>query len=155
MAEVVEDPKVDRSTWSKGPWDDEPQDREEWRYKGYPCLMVRNNMGAWCGYVGISKDHPDYGKYDEVNVSVHGGITYANECAGKICHIPREGETADIWWLGFDCAHAGDTFPGIQTIARAFLEGIDMGTYKTAEWVKSEVERLADQLTRREADASV
>lgn len=155
MEESIPEVIVDRSGWPKGPWDDEPQNREEWRYKGYPCLMVRNGMGAWCGYVGISKDHPDYGKgYDDVGVSVHGGLTYTAECAGHICHVPQEGETADIWWLGFDCAHGGmDAFPGLPSVARAFLEGIDMGEYRTSAWVKKEVETLADQLILREADA--
>ena len=30
-----------------------------------------------CGYLGVPKDHPWYGKdYDEVDVEVHGGLTY-------------------------------------------------------------------------------
>lgn len=46
-----------------GPWNDEP-DKKQWLDKetGLPCLIVRNQMGALCGYVGVSKEHPFYGK---------------------------------------------------------------------------------------------
>src|SRR6266496_32796 len=94
--------KIDRTGWPAGPWDNEP-DRLEWRDKatGFPCLIVRNRMGGLCGYVGVPTKHPFHGKnYDSVNISVHGGLTYSGACAGHICHIPKPGETDDVWWLG-------------------------------------------------------
>lgn len=34
--------------------------------------------GAWCGYVGVPKEHPLYGILDgDMDFSVHGGITWA------------------------------------------------------------------------------
>lgn len=47
-----EEHKVDRTGWGSGPWDNEP-DRLEWKDEktSMPCLMVRNDMGNWCGYV--------------------------------------------------------------------------------------------------------
>lgn len=59
MSERVEH-KIDRTDWPAGPWDGEP-DRIEWRHRGFPCLMLRNAYGGWCGYVGVSPEHPLHG----------------------------------------------------------------------------------------------
>jgi hypothetical protein len=42
------------------PWDGEP-DRLEFEAEGLPCVMRRGFGDAWCGYVGISGDHPLFG----------------------------------------------------------------------------------------------
>ena len=108
-------------------------------YKGYRCVTTFMDNGYRCGYVGLEKTHPLYGKdicdsikatlkdiesnllgkrspililkllvsnFDEpisldLYFDVHGGITYAD---GNGKH-PVE---SDLWWLGFDCGHAGD-----------------------------------------------
>lgn len=115
MAPVIE--PIDKSAWGPGPWQDEP-DRKEWRHAGFVCLIVRvPSHGALCGYVGVPPGHPWHGKgYDEVetafpDVSVHGGLTYADQCGGRVCHVPEPGEPDDLWWLGFDHAHAFDLSP--------------------------------------------
>lgn len=114
--------------WGDGPWKDEP-DRIEWRRPGsaLPRLMLRGPMGSWCGYVGVPEGHPLHGRKawgtgatDEQHhaavddLEVHGGITYAEACAGNICHVPAPGEPDHVWWFGFDCAHAGDVSPGLH-----------------------------------------
>lgn len=55
------------------------KDRVEFKSHGFNCLMVRNDMGCWCGYVGLPPTHKYYGKsYDELNhITVHGGLTYS------------------------------------------------------------------------------
>jgi hypothetical protein len=75
-------------------------------------------MGALCGYVGAPPGHPWHGAgYNDVDVSVHGGLTFAASCQENapeghgICHVPEPGRPADVWWLGFDCAHGGDVIP--------------------------------------------
>jgi hypothetical protein len=103
-----------------GPWCSE-YDKKQWidPKTGLPCLVVRNDMGALCGYVGVPRGHPWYEKgYDSIDPypSVHGGLTYASRCYGKICHEVEPGEPDDVWWLGFDCAHAGDVTPAIAMI---------------------------------------
>jgi hypothetical protein len=111
MAEEVHQHQVDRSGWPAGPWDGEP-DRWEDRHLGFPVLAIRNDRGAWCGYVGIPPGHPWHsGNYQEPELECHGGLTYAGLCNGVICHVPREGEPAEVLWLGFDCGHAGDLAP--------------------------------------------
>lgn len=50
----------DKDRWARGPWDQEP-DRVDFEHVGLPCLLLRNNMGAWCGYAAVFPGHPWYG----------------------------------------------------------------------------------------------
>lgn len=159
--EIVEQEsyEIDRSTWPDGPWSAEPQWKVEWRDQatGYPCLAVRNPLGAWCGYVGIAEGHPSFGQhYDATDVNVHGGLTYSGACSGKICHVPAPGESDNVWWLGFDTAHCDDVVPGLEAIHRdcramgAVRSHPSYVTYKTLEYVQGECKSLAAQLMAME-----
>lgn len=125
-----------------GPWKDEPN-RVNWVYKDMDCMMVRHARSLhWCGYVGLPETHLYHGKsYGEIentmDVSVHGGLTYADACNHTVCHITDKAD--NTWWLGFDCAHTGDVCP---THERIFMSD---GYYKDLRYVKAETERLADQ----------
>ena len=104
-----------------------------------------------CGYVGVPREHPAYGKQGEdVDVEVHGGVNYAHTCAGEICHVPAPGMPDDVWWLGFDCAHAGDLAPGIRATLRRLdvpdREGPFRDVYRALPYVRREIESLAEQL---------
>lgn len=145
----------DRTGWPAGEWDNEPKDRIDFIHAGFACLMLRGNMGNWCGYTGLPEYHPLYGKdYNSIDgVEVHGGLTYADECNGRICHVAEPGMPEKVWWLGFDCAHCGDAVPGLlryQIPARIRLgveQNYELGdTYKNIAYVKAETERLAEQL---------
>ena len=138
---------INRSGWSSGPWDDEP-DKLQWTDQAtqLPCLAVRHlQNGHWCGYVGVADEHPLYNKgYDEVaHIEVHGGLTFSDFCqpdeneAESICHIPAPGEPERVWWLGFDCAHSRDGSP-------KWPEGL----YRTLQFVQTECESLAAQLSK-------
>jgi hypothetical protein len=127
----------------KGPWSNEPR-KIQWvdASTGLPCLIVRNPVGALCGYTGVYAGHPFHkveysqctvkcGKdycYDhspEAQLQVHGGITFSEACAHSedesdgICHIPEPGTSDDVWWFGFDCAHGGDLIPGMMYTEKA------------------------------------
>jgi hypothetical protein len=134
-----------------GPWCEEP-DRIEWRYKGVPCLIVRNPMGALCGYAGVAPGHPLFEKhYDVPDVNVHGGLTFADTCheGEVICHTPLAGEPEKVWWFGFDCAHYRDFLPGTQLIfTRVGSPRMQLPeeVYRDVPYVRTEVESLADQL---------
>lgn len=163
VAETVLPATIDKSTWGAGPWTEEP-DRAEWKHAGLPCLALRNRHGSWCGYVAVPPGHPLHGTdYDAVDVDVHGGLTYAAKCDGHICHVPQPGEPDDVWWLGFDCGHAGDFIPGIAASLReiGFKEPYDhvaavgassffVDAYRTLDYVRTETNRLAEQLVQRE-----
>ena len=139
---------IDKSGWGDGPWQVEP-DRLEWRHAGIPCLMVRHSWsGHWCGYVGVSPEHPWHGKSysdEAVNVNVHGGLTYSDECHGKVCHDAQPGEPEHVWWFGFDCAHCLDLSPGVSSLGYARNPEEQ---YRDATYVESETNRLAEQVQR-------
>lgn len=146
-----------RKRWSSetrdrsGPWDSEPDKRQWMSETGLPCLIVRNHYGALCGYVGVPRTHPWYGqKYDDVDEqlgddeneegdSPHGGLTFAGSCGEKICHEVEPGEDDDVWWLGFDCAHAFDLVPGM---GRDYYPD-DVVVYRDVAYVTAECEKLA------------
>jgi hypothetical protein len=140
---------VDKTGWGDGPWRGEP-DKVLWvdEATGLDCMVKRNPGGALCGYVGVGPDHPLHGvEYERPDVSVHGGLTYSDACWGDeatgICHTPEPGRHHDVWWFGFDCAHAFDLTPGYT--ARG-LEPIPGETYRDLAYVRREVESLARQL---------
>lgn len=150
---------VDKTTWDQGPWKQEP-DKVQWidETTGLDCLIHRGPSGALCGYVGVPPGHRFHGVgYDDVHYydedegrsfpEVHGGLTFSDSRSeveradgGGICHIPEPGRPADVWWLGFDCAHCDDLCPGHT---RYFRES---GSYRDLEYVKREVAALAKQL---------
>lgn len=150
---MINEPALNKTEWGPGPWQAEP-DRQEWNYKGLPCLMVRvDTTGSWCGYVAVSPGHPAFEKpYDDLNVEVHCGLTYADHCQGHVCHVPAPGEPDNVWWFGFDCAHAFDYSPALvarldSLVGPQFNPRREIGErYWTLGEVKKEVESLADQL---------
>jgi hypothetical protein len=125
---------TDKSGWGFGPWLWEP-DKVQWidAATGLDCLAVRNDLGVWCGYVGLPPGHKLHGAgYDDVEEhAAHGGLTFSGPCAKGptthghpadeghgICHVPAPGRPADVWWLGFDCCHAGDCTPQHNALFR-------------------------------------
>lgn len=134
---------MDKTEFGPGPWQDEP-DRVEFEHAGLPCLMKRSTSGVWCGYAAVPPGHPLHGRgYGVPDVNVHGGLTYASACQGEICHVPKPGEPDDVWWYGFDCAHAGDLLPAY---GRDYPRLSEFGTYRNQRWVEAETKYLAEQL---------
>lgn len=110
----------------------------EFEHAGYKCVVVFGSIGHRCGYVGIPKNHPLYGKdysdYLEIKKSdvgdreVSGIFPLLGVCLDEDeririeayfqCHggitFADGGENSnypiesDLWWFGFDCGHAGD-----------------------------------------------
>ena len=131
----------DRTAWSPGPWDQEPLDKAVWvdPDTGFDCMIKRNGTGAWCGYVGVDSSHSAFEvEYYDVNVTVHGDLTYSNHCAGDICHL-HDGDEDETWWLGFDCCHSFDRSP-------LAFGSFSHGTYRTQQYVIDQVEQLAQSL---------
>lgn len=138
---------VDKSDWPRGEWDSEP-DKIQWQDEetGLPCLIVRQHNGYLCGYVGVTEGHPWHGgSYDRPDVSVHCGLTFAGPCmtnadeASDICHKTGDGEPDNVWWLGFDCAHAWDAYP-LESYKNSKAE------YRNVAYVTEECRALARQL---------
>lgn len=106
---------------------------------GFRWEVAANNLGYRCGYVAVTSGHPWFGQdYDDVEPRprVHGGLTYA-----------RPGTVPGEWWLGFDCAHAGDApdpeLPGYPSWLQ--VEGQDYGVLRTTGYVVDECLALIRQ----------
>jgi hypothetical protein len=143
----VTDFDTPKSEWGEGPWRQE-SDREDFEYAGFACLALRNPSGYWCGYVGVPEGHPAYDMDpDEVNVAVHGGLTYGGK--EPICHQSKPGYREHVYWLGFDCAHIWDYAPGISAFLRRLGIAHDRlpgQVYRDLAYVRGEIESLAEQL---------
>ena len=161
---------IDKGDWGPGEWQHEP-DKIQWvdEETDLDCLIVRGPSGALCGYVGVPPEHACHGAhYDRIRVrdedgdqdwpDVHGGLTYADICqegddeSVGICHVPLEGRSADVWWLGFDCAHSGDICPRHEATNREYgLPSLSScmpfpSSYRTVAYVRRQVQALARQL---------
>lgn len=79
---------------------------------------------------------------------MHGGVTFSNN---EHEQLPR-----GWWWVGFDCAHAGDVIPAMEAIsAKIVADRPDLAwmskvehypaVYRTEAFVRSECESLAEQ----------
>ena len=150
----------DKATWGPGPWQTEP-DRVEFKHAGLPCLLRRGPLGAWCGYVAVPPGHPCHGRAtNDLDLSVHGGVTYASLCSEEVCHVPEPGEPDDVWWVGFDLSHARDYVPAMAVhatidehlaallpdLARQLAELHDRRAYRDLAYARGQVEQLAEQL---------
>lgn len=121
-------------------WLDEP-DHYEWEYLGLKCLLIRNCVGGWCGYVYA----PLYlvQGLDQNSLDVHGRVSFDEESEGG------------LRLLGFDCCHAYDLVPGLAETQldhrKEFLKQnptipLKPLLYKNLEFAKKEAESLADQI---------
>jgi hypothetical protein len=122
-------------------------------------MLRHDRYGHWCGYATVPPGHPLHGKsYHEVDIRAHGGLNYANECEGDVCHVPAPGEPDDVWWFGFDCAHAGDFSPGLEAELLSIPKIVEMrrhkyrdlirdDVYRDMHYVRRQTERLAEQLS--------
>lgn len=105
---TIEYNTFDKSKSLNEEWKKEP-DKKQWLDKntGFPCIIRRSGGGAWCGYVGVSKDHPYFEKhYDSIDydsIQVHWGLTFSGACQknadpkSDICHVVEEGEDDNVW----------------------------------------------------------
>ena len=122
-------------------------------HEGFEWEVTNNGIGYRCGYVRIPPGHPWHGKgYDDLEPypDVHGGVTFAE--ADTDC---GKGGGDNAWWLGFDCAHAGDaadpSLPGrdgkpLQPLY--LLPHRDDDVIRMTAYVEAECLSLIDQARR-------
>ena len=131
---------------SANPWEDEP-DQLGWTSEtGLACLILRNDLGCLCGYVGLGDDHPLHGNIrtwddfenhnDWRHLQVHGGVTFCGFMADAFLPEPNQGQ--NLWWIGFDCSKNNDRAPKCPETANR--------PYRDLAFVKKQCERLAGQL---------
>jgi hypothetical protein len=116
---------------------------KEWTTKaGLKAEVIAHDMGHRCGYVSVPTDHPWHNKgYNDVDLDVHGGLTYAGM---------RDGN----WWFGYDCAHHGDARdPELMSdeykAMLITLLNFDGDTIKTLDFCVNECESMAWQLKEK------
>lgn len=103
-----------------------------YEYRHYRIhIKINTDLGVLCGYVRVGSSLPD----DYQNLNVHGGITFA----GKF-------SDGGDYWLGFDCAHAGDFIPNLPVLRPVF----EHETLKDEAFVLREAKLLIDQLVELE-----
>lgn len=105
---------------------------DDFVYKGLRCIVTFCKGGYRCGYVGVDVSNPLYGmeEYHYVPVKknsnkyvflkkaidVHGGLSYVGG-GNNSCHPVQ----SDLWWFGFDCAHANDAVD-VESLKNYFPE---------------------------------
>jgi hypothetical protein len=119
-----------------------PETWEEWR-KREPSLRreaAQFPRGDSARYLKKWQDcFDDYAKFVEL------------ARASFICHLPAPGEPDDLWWFGFDCAHAGDETPGINALLSEMRSRVPLfphppDIYRDVTYVMAECASLARQL---------
>lgn len=112
----------------------------EGKYKDYQFYIL--NLGTHpCGYVEIPKEHilyeKDYFEIEEMEINVHGGITYTNYFLYGI--------DKKSWYIGWDYAHAFDYYGGYDD--KIFTNGLNDNCKKwsTIEIIE-EVKNVINQL---------
>lgn len=116
-------------------------------YKDFKFYVVLQRMGHRCGYVVLPSNHICNGlDYDEINVSVHGGLTYADKD-----YI----DNGNDYMIGFDCAHCYDASDYEALDKYGLGENMPLGLrnmlhndgeIRTLDYVKKECESLIEQL---------
>lgn len=119
------------------PWETEPN-YAEGVVCGLPCFVRRNmDLLVLNGYVGVPEGHKYFGRYieyDELStLKVHRGVTFAYPGTHK--HFGYH------WWIGFDCAHAGDLVP-------IWADRHRDATYRDIQYVQEQCAHLAIQLAQ-------
>lgn len=113
-------------------------DSYDFTHCDFTCQIRRHpDLKHWCGYIHLTKDcklHICYlnglGIFDQsIPIDIHGGWTYDN----------RDG---DIYKIGFDCAHWGDTNALSFRVSTFEYES----TYKTKSFVVEQLKDACEQL---------
>lgn len=147
----MKNPRIDRSVWGPGPWDDE-DDVYLWSAYGTLCGINRHiYLGHLCGYSIIPRGHPLYGatglSHHPLNDSKEcpwGGITFVN--TGRLLDLDCLPSNQRI--VGFDCAHCDDFCPGYPHHLISDLGGCGQ-VYRDFHFVKNECEKLAKLIQER------
>lgn len=141
---------VNRSSWldwdnsQDPPWKDEP-DEVLFVCLNYYCAIMRNHLGALCGYAAVPLEHPWFGLNANnaltLTLHAHGGITFCGYIEPVKIYIAEPSN--HLWWFGFDCAHYQDLVP-------AFITRGMSRTYKNEAFVRKECEGVVQQIITAE-----
>lgn len=134
---------------AKGPWVNEP-DAQECVVEDMICALQRNPSGAWCGYVAVDRVSRLFGvpydAFSEQGIDVHGGLTFSGH-RNAITIAGKTWAPNELWWFGFDCAHAGDFVPAFAELVGHIPNGFGAyDVYRDINYAAQESFKLARQL---------
>lgn len=122
----------------------------DFKEQGFRCVIIGTKLGHRCGYIGIPTGHELYEvDYDSLqHIDIHGGWTWGRSGSDG---YPIDSEE-DLYWLGFDCGHAGDgkDFELIKELnepdyAKTLIEIEEKyptyGEVRTVEYLENEIRR--------------
>lgn len=124
-------------------------------HKGLEWMVVHNGSGYRCGYVRLPKGHPWHGNvscFNDHDLQVHGGITF--NAPDEPC---AKGGADDGFWIGFDCAHAGDApDPELPSSRGSYYDSMMAGILsigggecvRSQEYVEAECRSLCEQVAK-------
>lgn len=111
--------KNPRGSLPEGAWSQEP-DKVVWidEVTKLDCMLLRNDLGTWCGYVGVPETHPYFGlDCKRVEFAFEREIDFSSTCKvgasedeKVVCHC-RTYEHGETWWFGFNLASCWDYIP--------------------------------------------
>lgn len=144
------------------PWNNE-ENKYSFYYKGCLCLILRNHLGALCGYVGVNSTNVFYQTEPPMDLIVYGNITYAGYGDTEPIGSPwfqrpiADAEGKTLWWVGFTCSYSDDFCPALAENIKhrvapdapylpASMGGV-AGEYKDIFFVINELVNLVDQIT--------
>lgn len=99
-----------------------------------------NYIGLLCAAFDDKKEENVYSI--DMALNVHGGITFSR---AELAGVDKE-LFGELWWFGFDTAHAGDLRPFQTDIDRKYP--LTDEEYRDFEYVKDETKQLAEQLIK-------
>lgn len=158
---VIEDARHSLGLLNRdGPWTHEADEyfgvfKDPTTEHTFLTFAWRSTSLSLCGYVGITKEHPYYGRRyntkEMMNLGVHGGLTFTGKLdMTDVKHSDKH------WWLGFDCAHAFDYIPMLDIVIHGvpedtflpILQGNDPHSYKNIGFVTEQIDHLGQQLVK-------
>jgi len=148
-------------------------------HQGFDFMCTASDSGYRCGYVRIPEGHPLFGlgytdpapgiSWEDLKGEMFGkrgflSVLVANErespslrlvfdVHGSLTFSDRfRGDGPPGWWIGFDCAHAGDD-NDVHIMSESFRKiyekfGTHGGIVRTTEYVETECRSLVDQILR-------
>ena len=143
---------VRRAGWRKGPWDDEPEDRAYWidPKTRLDCLALRNEVGQWCGYVGVPFASKYYGvdKNGIELIGIPNEVTYADSSSGDDARIRSflKGRPEIVWWIGFDTGGMSSDCPAHKPRDQKKFGIAWQPVYKDLNFIRPIITELAEEL---------
>lgn len=94
---------IDKTQWNRGPWDDEPDQKNYITASGLSASILRaEHSGSLCGYVGVPPSHPWFGK------------EYSDAVIPSAEQLARPVDTSKISLLSLLCSAGDDPSDGAR-----------------------------------------